>query len=68
MSCHSSSCLCVCVLGGNLTHITFLLLAVGYGTISPSGEVTGCYAIRFTCAFVAFIGVIFASVSNLLLV
>lgn len=34
---------------------------VGYGTVSPSGEVSGCYPIRFTCAFVAFIGVIFAS-------
>jgi len=36
---------------------------VGYGTVSPSGEATGCYAIRFTCAFVAFIGILFASVS-----
>ncbi|KAL7541596.1 hypothetical protein ACHAXR_011474 [Thalassiosira sp. AJA248-18] len=34
---------------------------VGYGTISPQGDTTGCYAIRFTCAFVAFIGVLFAS-------
>jgi len=34
---------------------------VGYGTISPSGDITGCYAIRFTCAMVAFIGVLFAS-------
>lgn len=34
---------------------------VGYGTISPKGDVTGCYMVRFTCAFVAFIGVIFAS-------
>ena len=38
---------------------------VGYGTVSPSGEATGCYAIRFTCAFVAFIGILFASVSQL---
>lgn len=34
---------------------------VGYGTISPQGDESGCYPIRFTCAFVAFIGVIFAS-------
>jgi len=34
---------------------------VGYGTISPQGDTTGCYAIRFTCAFVAFVGVLFGS-------
>jgi len=34
---------------------------VGYGTISPQGDMTGCYPIRFTCAFVAFIGVLFGS-------
>mmetsp|Transcript_12058 Transcript_12058/g.22954 ORF Transcript_12058/g.22954 Transcript_12058/m.22954 type:complete len:722 (+) Transcript_12058:1342-3507(+) len=34
---------------------------VGYGTISPKGDVAGCYPIRFTCAFVAFVGVLFAS-------
>jgi len=34
---------------------------VGYGTIAPLGDQTGCYPVRFTCAFVAFVGVLFAS-------
>eukprot|EP01082_Thalassiosira_pseudonana_P000039 g421.t1 g421 contig1:1012873-1014592(-) len=34
---------------------------VGYGAVSPPGDVSGCYAIRLVCAFVAFIGVIFGS-------
>ena len=38
---------------------------VGYGTISPQGDETGCYAVRFACAMVAFIGVLYASVSRL---
>ena len=41
---------------------------VGYGTISPQGDETGCYAVRFACAMVAFIGVLYASVSKLFVV
>ena len=36
---------------------------VGYGAISPTADVPGCYAIRLVCAFVAFTGVLFGSVS-----
>mmetsp|Transcript_8145 Transcript_8145/g.20031 ORF Transcript_8145/g.20031 Transcript_8145/m.20031 type:complete len:889 (+) Transcript_8145:387-3053(+) len=34
---------------------------VGYGTISPQGDITGCYVIRLMCALIAFVGVLFAS-------
>ena len=39
---------------------------VGYGAISPTADVPGCYAIRLVCAFVAFTGVLFGSVSFIL--
>ena len=35
-------------------------LQVGYGTVSPQDH-PGCYPIRLMCAFVAFVGVLFAS-------
>lgn len=34
---------------------------IGYGAVSPPGDVSGCYAIRLVCAFVAFTGVLFGS-------
>jgi hypothetical protein len=36
---------------------------VGYGAIGPASDVPGCYPIRLVCAFVAFTGVLFGSVS-----
>lgn len=36
---------------------------VGYGAISPPGDDWGCYPLRLVCALVAFIGVLFGSVS-----
>mmetsp|Transcript_36974 Transcript_36974/g.83256 ORF Transcript_36974/g.83256 Transcript_36974/m.83256 type:complete len:927 (-) Transcript_36974:106-2886(-) len=40
---------------------------VGYGTISPQGDETGCYAVRFACAMVAFIGVLYAATTAAIL-
>jgi len=36
---------------------------VGYGAIGPAADVPRCYPIRLVCAFVAFTGVLFGSVS-----
>jgi hypothetical protein len=38
---------------------------VGYGAISPPGDDWGCYPLRLVCALIAFIGVLFGSVSVL---
>jgi hypothetical protein len=49
-------------LGFELSWSTFT--TVGYGAISPPGDDTKCYALRLVCALVAFIGVLFGSVSS----
>ena len=36
---------------------------VGYGAINPPGDDWGCYSLRLVCAFIAFIGILFGSVS-----
>jgi hypothetical protein len=42
-----------------LSWITFT--TVGYGNVSPSGSIAGCYGLRYLCAFEAFIGLVYFS-------
>jgi len=42
-----------------MSWITFT--TVGYGNVSPTGYNSGCYGLRFFCAFEAFVGLVFFS-------
>jgi hypothetical protein len=42
-----------------LSWITFT--TVGYGNVAPSSSSTGCYVLRYLCAFEAFVGIVFFS-------
>jgi len=42
-----------------ISWITFS--TVGYGNVSPSGYNSGCYGLRYFCAFEAFVGMVFFS-------
>jgi len=42
-----------------LSWITFT--TVGYGNVAPSASSSGCWGLRYLCAFEAFIGLVFFS-------
>jgi hypothetical protein len=42
-----------------LSWITFT--TVGYGNVAPSGSISGCWGLRYLCAFEAFVGIVYFS-------